>query len=237
MPTAAQRRFLREVCSPLLVVVLGLFGLFVTSAFLEQSVPGRLVLSVAFCAVMLLAIHASGVRIAARRAALAAALLVPLLRFPIARGIAPLWIVVAEHFLFWGLTLLGLVALLRMVLRAKRVDPDEIYAAVAAYLLLALFWAVAFSFLSNLALDPPAFSGLAPPDPAYAYGSRLQEMIYYSCVTLTTLGFGDITPTHPITRNLSAFEAITGQLFIAVLLARLVAMSVAEAASRRERRE
>jgi len=132
---------------------------------------------------------------------------------------------------------LKLVALLGRVMRAYRVDANEIYAAVAAYLLLALFWANVFSLLSDLDLAPPAFAGLTQPGPSDAYGSCLQEMIYYSCVTLTTLGFGDITPTHPITRSFSVFEAVTGQLFIAVLLARLVAMSVTEAASRMSRRD
>ena len=78
--------------------------LFAASAFLEQSVLGRLGLTVSFCAVLFLAVHASGVRGAARHAALAAALVVPLLRWPIARGIAPWWMVTAEHLLFGGLT-------------------------------------------------------------------------------------------------------------------------------------
>ena len=54
----------------------------------------------------------------------------------------------------------------------------------------------------------------------------MQDWAYYSFVTLTTLGYGDITPVRPIARNLAITEALTGQLYLAVMLARLVAMEV-----------
>jgi voltage-gated potassium channel Kch len=54
----------------------------------------------------------------------------------------------------------------------------------------------------------------------------VQDWSYYSFVTLTTLGYGDITPVRPIARNLAITEALTGQLYLAVMLARLVAMEV-----------
>ena len=50
------------------------------------------------------------------------------------------------------------------------------------------------------------------------------ELLYFSYITLTTVGYGDLVPTHSITRSLAAFEALTGQLYLAVLLARLVAL-------------
>jgi hypothetical protein len=52
--------------------------------------------------------------------------------------------------------------------------------------------------------------------------------LYFSYITLATVGYGDITPTHPITRNLAAFEALAGQIYVAVLLARLVAMQISQ---------
>jgi hypothetical protein len=57
---------------------------------------------------------------------------------------------------------------------------------------------------------------------------ELRLFSYYSLVTLSTLGYGDITPLTPLARSLSAMEAVTGQLFIAVLLARLVGMHIAQ---------
>ena len=50
--------------------------------------------------------------------------------------------------------------------------------------------------------------------------------IYYSFITLTSTGYGDITPLHPYVRSLATFEAITGQLYLAVLIARLVGLEM-----------
>ena len=55
---------------------------------------------------------------------------------------------------------------------------------------------------------------------------RLSVFMYYSLVTLTTLGYGDITPVTPLARNLAAFEAAMGQLYIAILVARLVGLHI-----------
>jgi len=54
------------------------------------------------------------------------------------------------------------------------------------------------------------------------------EMQYYSIVTLTTLGYGDITPVTPWAKNLSALEAVIGQVYLTVLVARLVSLNAAQ---------
>jgi voltage-gated potassium channel Kch len=65
---------------------------------------------------------------------------------------------------------------------------------------------------------------------AYASGSFARidraELYYFSLVTLTTVGYGDITPVHPMARSLAALEALTGQLFPAILIARLVSQEL-----------
>ena len=67
--------------------------------------------------------------------------------------------------------------------------------------------------------QPDSFTGLAP----YTADSTIfWDMIYFSFVTLTTLGYGDITPTQPIAKSLAYTEALTGQLFIAILIGTLV---------------
>jgi voltage-gated potassium channel Kch len=60
----------------------------------------------------------------------------------------------------------------------------------------------------------------------FSSGSSFANFIYYSFVTLTTLGYGDIVPVSPHARALSSLEAVIGQLFIAVLIARLVGMHI-----------
>jgi hypothetical protein len=104
------------------------------------------------------------------------------------------------------------------VYRTGPVTHHRIQGAVAVYLLLGLMWASAYALLHHL--RPGAFTG--SPDAA----ALPQTWIYYSFVTLTTTGYGDISPVHPVARSLAIAEAVAGQLYIAVTLARLVALYV-----------
>ena len=103
------------------------------------------------------------------------------------------------------------------MLRAEKVDRSLIASAITIYLLLGAIWSKAYQTI--YIVNPEAFE--APGvDPDYA----LVHFLYYSYVTLTTLGYGDIIPVSPIARILSATEAITGVLFTAILIARLVSL-------------
>jgi hypothetical protein len=118
---------------------------------------------------------------------------------------------------------LAMLLLFVMVVAARSYRPGpvthhRIQGAVAVLLLLGLVWANAYELL--YLIHPDAFSGAvgnAPGAPTW---------IYYSFVTLTTMGYGDITPVHPIARSLAISEALSGQLYIAVTLARLMALQV-----------
>ena len=101
------------------------------------------------------------------------------------------------------------------VLRADAVTRRQIQGAIAAYLLLGLAWASAYEWVALR--DPGAFSSGAGP----------MQWTYFSLVTLTTMGYGDITPIAPAARSLAVAEAITGQMYIAILISRLVALSIA----------
>jgi hypothetical protein len=95
--------------------------------------------------------------------------------------------------------------------------------AVAAYLLLGMIWSLAY-YLITLPI-PEAFSIQGPF--AQGDGESLQShLFYFSFVTLTTLGYGDIVPVHPIVRMLVILEGVAGQLFPAILIARLVSLQV-----------
>jgi hypothetical protein len=104
------------------------------------------------------------------------------------------------------------------VFRSGPVTHHRILGAVAVYLLLGLMWASAYALLYQL--RPDAFAG--------ALGEALipQTWIYYSFITLATVGYGDITPVHPVARSLAIAEALTGQLYLAITLAHLVALRV-----------
>jgi len=114
-------------------------------------------------------------------------------------------------------TLLAFAAVVAAeVFRRGAVNHHRILGAVAVYLLIGLAWASACELLH--VVHPGAFSGALPAEPVP------QTWIYYSFVTLTTMGYGDITPVHPVARSLAIAEAVIGQLYLAITLARLVSL-------------
>lgn len=106
-------------------------------------------------------------------------------------------------------------AALRRALTARSVDAEVLCAAISAYVLIGIAWAVAYTMLE--ALQPGAFA-LSAEDA----GQPWNALLYYSFTTLTTLGYGDVLPTLPVARAWAVVEAITGTLYLAVLIARLV---------------
>ena len=114
------------------------------------------------------------------------------------------------------------VVVLAQVFRSGPVTIHRIQGAIAVYLLLGLAWASAYQLVALR--HPEAFAGAIGGEE----GSEglPQRFIYYSFVTLTTLGYGDITPVHPVARSLAVLEALVGQLYPAILLARLVSLQV-----------
>jgi hypothetical protein len=104
----------------------------------------------------------------------------------------------------------------RHVLYSPRVTYDEIRGALCLYLLLGLVWAAAYRIV--VLWIPDAFSGLDQ------HPSGWHSLIYFSFVTLATLGYGDITPAHPLARMLSTTEAMIGTFFVAVVVAKVVAL-------------
>ena len=92
---------------------------------------------------------------------------------------------------------------------------------IAAYLLLALTWTFAYTLVALG--DPAAFSF---PAAALNLQNLHGRLLYFSTTTLTSVGYGDITPVNPVARALAALEGIFGQLFPVILIARLVSMQL-----------
>ena len=134
----------------------------------------------------------------------------------------PLWSynlhLLAAAWLIIAITVGTIVA--RAVFRRGRVTYHRIVGAVLLYLLVAVGFASLFAFV-GLSI-PDAFKGVAFEDNA----ALASELFYLSFVTLTTTGFGDIVPVHPLARSLCNIEAIVGQLYPATLLARLVTLEL-----------
>jgi hypothetical protein len=107
------------------------------------------------------------------------------------------------------------------VFGSGRVTWHRVQGAVVLSLNLALFFFTIYRFIDVLA--PAAFKGLPPAGSEYGSGAAL---LYFSFTCLTTVGFGDITPIHPMARDLANLEAVIGQLYPATLLARLVSLEL-----------
>ena len=116
-----------------------------------------------------------------------------------------------------------LVVILRMVYSAGPVTAHRIRGSVAGYLLLGMLFARTYALISSLA--PDAFNLAAAPVRFQA--EHAEAFYYFSVVTLTTVGFGDITAVAPVARSFVMAEALIGQLYPAILIARLVSLGVA----------
>jgi hypothetical protein len=124
----------------------------------------------------------------------------------------------AGALLIMGVAMVGVVA--RTVFAAGRVTHHRITGAILVYLSIALTFTALFTIVGLLV--PNAFSGMTfKDDPALA-----SNVIYFSFVTLTSTGYGDVFPVHPVARSLCNLETIIGQLYPATLLARLVSLEI-----------
>jgi len=114
--------------------------------------------------------------------------------------------------------ILLLLVVLGQTFRQGPVTLHRILGGISAYLLLGVMWAAGYALVETL--HPGSFSRAVD----VAEGHR--GWVYFSFVTLTTVGYGDILPVHPAARSLAMLEAVTGPLYIAILLARLVSLAM-----------
>ena len=108
------------------------------------------------------------------------------------------------------------VIVMKQVLFKGKIDSNKLIGSVCIYLLMGLVWGSVYIIIGILV--PDAFEGIV----SETERNLAWEYIYFSYVTLSTLGYGDITPIYPLARSLAYLEAICGQLYIAILIASLV---------------
>jgi len=118
-----------------------------------------------------------------------------------------------------------LVSLLSHIRRAKEITADLVMGAASTYFLVGLFWAFIFFFIETVSPGSFRLEGSA--------ADMESQLIYYSFVTLTTVGYGDITAVSMIARSYSVLEAVTGQLYLTVLVAGLVGLHISQATERK----
>jgi voltage-gated potassium channel len=127
--------------------------------------------------------------------------------------------------LFFALTV---VVLLRGIYRETDVSADGVSGAFCGYLLLGVLFGHIYCLVA--ATNPSAFNGIEATLHSVRNGGRQHFLLtYFSFTTLTTVGYGDITPASDTARSLAATEAITGQFYLAVLVAELIGKRVSKA--------
>ena len=129
--------------------------------------------------------------------------------------------------------LITVTALVRELFSIRRVSLDSISAAICAYLLLGVGWGFIFAVIEMK--HPGSFTAdlfIPNAGPGSPIVRALHNFIYYSFVCLTTTGYGDIAPKSDIARVMSVLESITGQMYLAILIARLVSLEVAQSMMR-----
>jgi hypothetical protein len=208
-------KFRRFSAVELLIALALLFFFF---PFVEEVKGGDLIVSLLLSLVLLSAVLA----VADRKGVLLTALV---LAIP---AIAGRWInhfrpdlVHPAVFLTAALVLVAFVVvnLLRFVWRAPSVNIEVLCASISAYLMLGLMWTMAYWLVDQLTPGAFAFNTNAGKQSMNGFNA-----FYFSFITLSTVGYGDITPASRIARWLAAMEAMTGLLYVAVLIARLVAL-------------
>ena len=120
-------------------------------------------------------------------------------------------------FYLWAIWLAG-----RQVLFSGVVDANRIVGAICIYLLMGLIWTLMYLFIAQAV--PGAFNGVEQ----MVWYDNFANVAYYSFVTLTTLGYGDISPVSPIARFLVYMEAVVGVFYMAILVASLIGVGINE---------
>lgn len=130
------------------------------------------------------------------------------------------------------LTIGFLIHVVRLIVRSlfqqQDVDFDSIAASMCGYLLIGVAFAVVFSLVMEFNPDALTTNSAAQPTSiTFRFGDQhTATTLYFSFVTLTTLGYGDITPVSMPARMLTTAEALIGQLYLVVLVARLVGLHI-----------
>jgi hypothetical protein len=200
-------------------IALGL-SIFVVSPLHEAAIHGRMILDIVIAALMI-----SGALVLRK-----GRITTPLVILVTVAAVAVQWIghgVTSNRFREFStaLIIVSLLLFVRIVLlvvfQEGPIRWNRIQGGVAAYLLLGLAWAFAYQLAEEI--RPGAMHFASPPgDPHQLTG----KLVYFSFVTLTTVGYGDISAVHPLARSLATAEALVGQLFPAILIATLVTMAM-----------
>jgi hypothetical protein len=207
---ALSRLFLGR-CFYLFVTLLALIAL---APFVEAQYSGLMIRYVINALVMLAAVAAVGRSIVSFTVVLALAAPALALRWLALRSGDASYVDLGLR-LDVGVYVVTIALLLRFVFDREVLTSDRLWGAAAAYLMIGVLWSIFYTIIDRF--GEPAFAIRG------ASGAMdLNDLLYFSFGTLTTSGFGDIVPVTRVARTAAMVEGIVGQLFMAILIARLV---------------
>ncbi len=198
-------------------------GAFIAGLFDDGADRGPSVLSrLATIALFLATLHATGGGPGARlvRWTGLTAIIVGIARFAPS---APEIVAQAGMLLDATFLIVATVVLLIHLMRSRVVDTDMLIGSLCIYLLIGMVWALGY-----LAINSTGSAFISSHGDTVNY----RDLLYFSYVTLTTLGYGDVLPHSPPAQTLAVFEAVLGQFYVAVLVARLLGLHIAHARNR-----
>ena len=201
-----------------LVLLILLLSMLVLTPFLDKFVQTRILMDVFLTVIFIFIIYC--IRLKRSQAIIAFVLVLPLIIATWATYFVEIKTLSLLTRIFGSLFFAyAAINILRIIVKSEEVTRETIFAAIVAYLLIALMWAFLYMILELV--SPGSFSF---PD----WGSRGETMQfeYLSFVTITTLGYGDITPVTDQASALVLIEAVIGQIYLVVLVAWLVGMYV-----------
>jgi hypothetical protein len=214
---------------------LALLLLIVTAPLTEEDHPlARFVFAAMFVMIMVGAVYAVGHRWHARAIVAPLAVLAVLSQF-LELTLESRTVAIISDALGIAALLSVILLLVRLLFSVKTADYETINAALCVYLLMGILWAVAYS-MTDL-ISPGAFSYPLTPtdtDTMRIGGEHTIMPLYYSFVTMTTLGYGDVVPVGTAARILAIYQAILGQVYLVVIVARLVGLQVSGASGDKE---
>jgi hypothetical protein len=199
---------------PDLLLLLSLVLMIVLHPILDHGTLRRLVMeAIIFLPVVFATLRLSEIR---RRIWPSVVLMLGAVIFAIVSGLwpMPIFVTIKWAFLavFFAHTVIGLFNFLRS---ARSVTETHLYTAVSIYLLLGMTWFAIYCAIDTLYPGSIVYAGTV-------LAHREGELLYFSLVTLSTIGYGDIVPVNPEVRMLAALEGLVGVLYIAITVAVLV---------------
>ena len=201
-------------------LLISLLSLILITPLFQGVVPLPLLLDISITGIFLSALYAISQK--TQRLPLAVGLLLPV--------VAGMWVTYFVHIpylrlvadccaiLFFAFTI---ILLLSSLLREHEITLDVIYGVIAVFFLMALMWAFIFDVIEALR------SGSFQITSSTLHGTRV-HFVYYSFITITTVGYGDILPVTLTARAFSIVEMIVGQVYLVVLVARLVGINITQ---------